>query len=74
MVSVITKYPIKEVTDEEVDGIDSLLTVSEAASFLRVHISTLRNWSNIGILPNLRIGPRKDRRFRRSDLAAFLCK
>ena len=74
MNAVITKYPTKEVTDEVVDEIVSLLTVSETASLLHVHTNTIRNWSNFGILPGLRIGPRKDRRFWKSDLVAFLCK
>ena len=74
MDSVITEYPIKEVTDDVVDEIDSLLTVSEAASLLHVHTNTVRNWSNSGILPSLRIGPRNDRRFWKRDLKAFLCK
>ena len=74
MDSVITEYPIKEVTDEVVDEIDSLLTVRETASFLRVHTNTVRNWSNFGILPSLRIGPRNDRRFWKRDLTTFLSK
>ena len=74
MYSVITEYPIKEVTDEVVDEIDSLLTVSEAANLLHVHTNTVRNWSNFGILPSLRIGPRNDRRFWKRDLMTFLSK
>ena len=74
MNSVITKYPTKEVTDEVVDEIVSLLTVSEAASLLHVHTNTVRNWSNFGILPSLRIGPRNDRRFWKRDLTTFLSK
>jgi excisionase family DNA binding protein len=74
MYSVITEYPIKEVTDEVVDEIDSLLTVSEAASLLHVHGNTIRNWSNSGILPSLRIGPRNDRRYWKRDLTIFLSK
>ena len=74
MDSVITEYPIKEVTDDVVDRIDSLLTVSEAASLLHVHPNTVRNWNNLGILPSLRIGPRKDRRFWKRDLTVLLYK
>ena len=74
MDSVITEYPIKEVTDDVVDEIDSLLTVREAASLLNVHANTVREWSKLGMLPSLRIGPRKDRRFWKRDLMALLCK
>ena len=71
---VITEYPAEKVTDGEVEEIDTLLRASEAASLLSVHINTVRNWSNLGILPSFRIGPRGDRRFRKRDLMTFLLK
>ena len=71
---VITEYPAEKVTDGEVEEIDTLLTASEAASLLSVHVNTVRNWSNLGILPRFRIGPRGDRRFRKRDLMTFLLK
>ena len=64
---VITEYPAEKVTDGEVEEIDTLLRASEAASLLSVHVNTVRNWSNLGILPSFRIGPRGDRRFRKKD-------
>jgi excisionase family DNA binding protein len=51
---------------------DSLLTTGEAASLLHVHINTVRRWSNLGVLPSFRIGPRGDRRFRKKDILTFL--
>lgn len=49
-----------------------LLDISEAAAFLNVSETSLRRWTNARILPCLRIGRRRERRFRRSDLLAFL--
>jgi transcriptional repressor of dcmA and dcmR len=49
-----------------------LLDIREAAEFLRVSETSLRRWTNAGRLPCLRIGGRRERRFRRSDLLAFV--
>jgi len=50
----------------------SLLTAGEVARLLNVHINTVRNWSNLGVLKSIRIGPRNDRRFREKDILTFL--
>jgi excisionase family DNA binding protein len=52
--------------------IDPLLTTSDVARMLNVHINTVRRWSNQGILKTYRIGSRGDRRFREADIASFL--
>jgi transcriptional repressor of dcmA and dcmR len=49
-----------------------LLDISEAARFLNVSEGSLRRWTNAGILQCLRVGRRRERRFRRSDLLAFM--
>ncbi|HEV8381977.1 MAG TPA: MEDS domain-containing protein [Gemmatimonadales bacterium] len=49
-----------------------LLNIREAAEFLRVSETSLRRWTNAGRLPCVRIGGRRERRFRRSDLLAFV--
>ncbi len=49
-----------------------MLTASEVAHLLNVHINTVRRWSNEGIIKAYRIGPRGDRRFRREDVTGFL--
>lgn len=51
---------------------DELLDIREAAALLRVSETSLRRWTNAGRLPCLRIGGRHERRFRRSDLLAFV--
>ena len=52
--------------------IDPMLTTSDVARLLNVHINTVRRWSNQGTLKTYRIGARGDRRFRREDIASFL--
>jgi transcriptional repressor of dcmA and dcmR len=47
------------------------LDIAEAARFLSVSETSLRRWTNAGVLPCLRIGKRRERRFRRADLLAF---
>jgi len=49
-----------------------MLTTSEAAQFLGLHVNTVRHWSNKGILRAYRISSRGDRRFRREDIDSFL--
>ena len=52
--------------------IDPMLTISDVARLLNVHINTVRRWSNQGILKVYRIGSRGDRRFRQEDVTDFL--
>ena len=49
-----------------------LMTPSEAAEMLYIHINTLRRWGNTGILNPYRIGLRGDRRFLRRDIISHL--
>ena len=52
--------------------VDSMLTTSDVARLLNVHINTVRRWSNQEILTAYRIGSRGDRRFRQEDINGFL--
>ncbi len=54
------------------NNINSMLTISEVAHLLNVHINTVRRWSNQGTLKSYRIGSRGDRRFRQEDIDSFL--
>ena len=74
MDGVMTGYRAARVSDVEVEETDALLTTSETAKLLNIHINTVRRWSNLGILPSFRIGSRNDRRFRKRDLMTFLLK
>ncbi len=49
-----------------------LLTLTQAARMLNVHVSTLRRWSNLGLIKTYRIGPRADRRFKADDVKEVL--
>ena len=51
-----------------------LVTASEAAELLNVHVNTIRRWSTKGILPTYRIGSRGDRRFKRAEIEKFIRK
>jgi len=53
-------------------NVDIMLTASDLARLLHVHINTVRRWSNRGILKSYRLGPRGDRRFRMEDIAVFI--
>ena len=49
-----------------------LLDITQAAALLKVSAASLRRWTNDGSLPCFRVGGRRERRFRRADLLAFL--
>ncbi|PIU43128.1 MAG: hypothetical protein COS97_02755 [Candidatus Nealsonbacteria bacterium CG07_land_8_20_14_0_80_40_10] len=49
----------------------NFLTISEACHLLNVHPNTLRNWDNSGKLKAIRIGDRKDRRYKKEDVLSF---
>src|SRR5216684_1669598 len=51
---------------------DDLLDIKEAAQFLNVSETSLRRWTNSGRLACVRLGRKRERRFRRADLLAFL--
>ena len=53
-------------------GPEALLSTSQVARLLNVHINTIRRWSNTRMLPSYRIGTRGDRRFRWVDIQHLL--
>ena len=52
------------------DEIDELIGIRDAAKMLGVHPSTLRNWDRTGRLRAVRVGSRRDRRFKKSEVLA----
>jgi excisionase family DNA binding protein len=51
---------------------EDLLDIKQAARFLNVSETSLRRWTNSGRLVCLRVGRRRERRFRRADLLNFV--
>ena len=52
--------------------LETMLTARQVANFLQVSISTVRRWSDSGMLKCYRVGSRGDRRFRRQDVLRFM--
>lgn len=52
--------------------ITKLLTISEASQILHVHANTLRNWEKEGVIEVVRIGPRRDRRYRKDTIEKMM--
>lgn len=51
---------------------ERLLDIKDAAEFLNVSEMSIRRWTNSGTLNCYRVGGKRERRFRMSDLEAFL--
>ena len=49
-----------------------LLSVGQAAEILSVHPDTLRRWAAGGLVRVYRVGPRRDRRFHRSEIVQLM--
>jgi excisionase family DNA binding protein len=47
------------------EELPELLTIREVTQLLNVHPNTLRNWEREGLIQVIRIGPRKDRRYKK---------
>lgn len=62
----------KALTEAGMSEADELLDIEQAAKFLNVSETSLRRWTNTGRLACLRVGRRRERRFRRDDLLAFM--
>lgn len=51
---------------------EGLLDIAEAAHFLGVSTTSLRRWTKAGRIACVRVGGRRERRFRLADLVSFL--
>ncbi|MCP5083984.1 MAG: helix-turn-helix domain-containing protein [Alphaproteobacteria bacterium] len=54
------------------DQNSELLNIKEAAALLKVSEASLRRWTNSGRLACMRLGAKRERRFKREDLMAFM--
>jgi excisionase family DNA binding protein len=52
------------------DG-NAIMTSTEVAEFLKVHLGSVRRWSRSGKLKGYRLGERGDWRYLRKDVLAF---
>jgi excisionase family DNA binding protein len=57
---------------QTIADLNELLDIGQAAALLNVSEASLRRWTNSGRLSCLRVGQRRERRFRRDDLLGFL--
>jgi type I restriction enzyme M protein len=55
-------------------GVPELLSIGQVAEIFSIHQDTLRNWEKDGTLVPLRVGPRKDRKYRPQDIEAIVDK
>jgi transcriptional repressor of dcmA and dcmR len=60
------------VANQQTEPNPDLLNIKEAAALLKVSEASLRRWTNAGRLACLRLGAKRERRFRREDLMSFL--
>ena len=61
-----------EMTDaEHAAGAHRRYTPADVAELLGVSVNTVRRWTDAGRLACLRVGMKRERRFRRADLLAF---
>lgn len=51
---------------------DKYLTLAEVSELLKIHPNTLRNWDANGTLKATRIGIKKVRRYRKSEIDNFI--
>jgi len=63
--------PTKKTVKKDMD-LPELLTLREASGYLKCHPNTLRQWDKKGILPAIRIGVRKVRRYKKNELEKFV--
>ncbi len=62
-----TKPGMFELTAKNI-GQRQMLTVSQAADYLGLHVNTVRRWTETGLIKCIRVGGRNDRRFALEEL------
>lgn len=60
--------------NRSIQELPELLSLKETAEILKCHPNTLRQWDKKGILKAIRFGVRKDRRYKKETVLAFLNK
>ena len=62
----------KKVSAKKGGGKEKFMTIGEVSRELGVHKDTLRNWEKKGVIKPVRVGPRKDRKYRMADVAKIV--
>lgn len=65
---------MKKEIQKKLKDLPELLSIGQVSELFGIHQDTLRNWEKEGILVPLRIGKRKDRRYRPHDIEVIVDK
>lgn len=65
---------MSDLITKKLEETPELLTIGEVSRLFNIHPDTLRNWEKSGELVPLRIGSRKDRKYRRQDIEIIVAK
>lgn len=64
----------ESIAEKLINETPELLSIGEVSNLFKIHQDTLRNWEKSGILVPLRVGPRKDRKYRKADIETIIAK
>jgi len=59
---------------DDLANVPELLAIGEVSKIFNIHPDTLRNWEKSGLLVPMRVGPRKDRKYRKQDIETIVAK
>lgn len=63
---------MKTIADKVLNETPDLLSIGEVSKLFNIHPDTLRNWEKSGVLVPLRVGARKDRKYRKQDIEILI--
>lgn len=63
---------MKTIANKVLEESADLLTIGEVSKIFNLHPDTLRNWEKNGVLVPLRVGARKDRKYRKQDIQVLI--
>ena len=59
-------------TAKNKEKMPELLTLKEVSAILKCHPNTLRHWDNKGVLPAIRIGVKRIRKYRKENILKLI--
>jgi len=65
---------MSDLITKKLEETPDFLTIGEVSKLFKIHPDTLRNWEKSGALVPLRVGPRKDRKYRKQDIETIVAK